>query len=338
MVVCKRCQRPLVNGRCESCPPERIVFVPPPLAPTGFVPDPPKPPPPPRDPELELLLARALESQDDEPALLVVSDALMERGDPRGRLISLMLEEEKQRDLMRKVKVNVLVRDHAASWTPPGARIVSYRRGLPDELEWSGATDPKHFVWQAARSIHVTAERVPPASIFHEPRPRLRRLTGLNRGFFSHVTSLAPENLEFLDAFLDTDDLLGDLAGPLSRLPSLRSVTLRTAKFQFDPRSTPNHVRSFVSSVAHSGLERIRLWLPRFSLVDLLDAISDAPHIHVTFLIAWKSKRVASFVVEVDVRRRVFLVPQGSLDDQEGRNLGATFEDELGDKLPVVEV
>jgi hypothetical protein len=58
--------------------------------------------------ELERMHARAAENLDDDHLLLVLSDALMEKGDPQGRLIAFMLEEERATDLMRKVKVHAL--------------------------------------------------------------------------------------------------------------------------------------------------------------------------------------------------------------------------------------
>lgn len=264
----------------------------------GLTPNPPAPPPPqrtfspgvwPRSPLQstdadEAMLERGADHPEDEAHLRVLSDALMEQNDPRGRLISLQLEEELGSDLMRKVKVNVIARDHGPGWSPPGARILSFHRGFASDLEWTGETDPEHVAWRSARHVRCTMQQVPSRSVFDVQRPNLRRVSGLHRPLLRHVFEARPPNLEELDGAIHRDELLqGELATQLERFPRLRRVSLRTTQLEFDRELSPLHLRSFLSRATR--LERVRLTMPFLPFLALETACAVAPSVLVQFIV-----------------------------------------------------
>lgn len=294
----------------------------------------PAPKPPPRPPsELEQLLDRAADALDDEEALLVIADALMERGDPRGRLIAFMLQEEREPDLMRKVKINVLIRDHGAEWTPAGARVTGYHRGFPAELEWTGDSDPLHLAWRTARAIDVSVRGLQLRSVFDRPRPRLRRVTGLSPTFFQHVAWSAPANLEELEGFVHTERLLSDVPKLLSRMPKLRRVTLRTTNDTFDPSLEASHVKAFLTYAASSGLVEARLSAPRLKLTDIDACLNVAPRVEVFFVIPWEDAKGRAISLSVDPRRRRLVIPQGAGENALLSDLVADLAQWFGEKL-----
>jgi predicted Zn finger-like uncharacterized protein len=293
-------------------------------------------PPEPVDP-LDRMLTHAADHLDDEQPLLVLSDALMERGDPRGRLIAFMLEEERQSDLMRKVKVNVLTRDHAAQWAPPGARITGFHRGLPADLEWSGPTDPHHLAWRSARSLHVTLGRVPKPSFFDVPRPNLRRVSGLNRAFFTHVAAIAPAGLEAIDGQVHTDELLNDAARTLTRMPRLQFATLRSTRQLLDGRLREQHLRSFLEAAGRSSLKGVRLSMPQLPLAVIDSCLAAAPRLSVQFVIPFEDFSRRPITLGVDPRRRLFLTPAGMFVDYRLRQVCDDLSAMLGETLSIVQ-
>ena len=305
---------------------------------TGKLGDSQKParPPKPVDP-LDRMLAHAADHLDDEQSLLVLSDALMERGDPRGRLIAFMLEEERQSDLMRKVKVNVLTRDHAAQWAPPGARITGFHRGLPADLEWSGPTDPHHLAWRSARSLHVTLGRVPKPSFFDVPRPNLRRVSGLNRAFFTHVAAIAPAGLEAIDGQVHTDELLNDAARTLTRMPRLQFATLRSTRQLLDGRLREQHLRSFLEAAGRSSLKGVRLSMPQLPLAVIDRCLTVAPRLSVQFVIPFGDFSHRPITLGVDPQRRLFLTPAGMFVDYRLRQVCDDLSAMLGETLSIVQ-
>lgn len=279
--------------------------VPAPRAPQPeFVPRPPT--------EAERILDRVAGDLEDEQALLVASDALMELGDARGRLIAFMLEEERQTDLMRKVKVNVLIRDHAEQWAPPGARFISFRRGLPIDVEWNGPCDPAHHAWRSARNINATLERVPRPSVFDVERPRLTRFTCTNRALFEHVLAAGAKNLEVLDGHIERDQLLEGLATTLSRFSKLRLVTLRSTTQQFDAGLAPIHLRAFLAAASRlPSLKLVRLSMSRLPPAELAACLAVAPGLTVQFVMPWNGVNEKPCTLGIDTQRMQILLPEG---------------------------
>jgi hypothetical protein len=281
------------------------------------------------------MFARAAEAPEDEQLLLVLSDALMERGDARGRLIAFMLEEERGSELMRRVKVNVLIRDNERNWAPPGAKITAFDRGLPSELEWSGPTDPEHLAWRSARSLHVTLERPPEDSVFEIARPNLRAITGLSAEMMSHVLSLAPKGLRELSGRCRRDHLAA-LSGALSRFPQLEELSLQTVLQGSDARLLPEHVAALAPSV--SKLKRLRITLPRISFRELeLLKQRFAAGLDLKFLVPLNVLASQTAMLLLDVDQRALLVPRGSKVPQ-AELLRRSLSEFLGEELTLVRV
>lgn len=79
------------------------------------------------DDEARMLDAITAALDDDEPRL-VYADWLLERGDPRGELIALMLAGQKPK------RIQTLIETHGAEWLGPltnAVRKVKWRRGFP---------------------------------------------------------------------------------------------------------------------------------------------------------------------------------------------------------------
>lgn len=255
------------------------------------------------------MIREAAEHLDDDRAMRVLSDALMEHDDPRGLLITLMLEEERQSEPTRKARVDALITDFAPKWAPPGARITGFRRGLPVTFEWNGPTDPQHVAWCSARSIHATLTEVPSASVFDVMRPQLTTITGLQRRLFEHVLGAAPPNLEVIDGEVPTEALLNGLAASFERLTKLEFATARSTHLLVDPGLGEPHLRGALQAAAR--LKRIRLSLPNLRL-DAIDTIlASAPQLDVQFIAPWLDFRDEPITVNVDLRRRTLSMPGG---------------------------
>jgi hypothetical protein len=279
--------------------------------------------------------AHSAEHLDDEQALLVLSDALMEQGDPQGRLIAFMLEEERGTELMRKVKVNVLIRDHAAQWAPAGAKITAFHRGLPTELEWFGATDPHHVSWRSARAIACSLETVPSPSVFEVIRPQLERVSGLNRALLAHVLVAAPPQLASLDVLLFNEAQAEAITRTRARLPALNRLTLRTTLAPLDDSLRDGRLRMVME--ASRGLRGVRLSMPRLSLALIDECLALAPKLDLQFVIPWRDVlQDAQIPLVVDPRRRLLHVPQSLWFDTQLRDFLATLYGLLGEELQVV--
>ena len=101
---------------------------------------PPRTAPPPAAPAYGDALVREVQARPDaDDARLVLADALLAHGDPRGELISLQLAAAA--DDRRLERIDQLLREHARSWLGP-LREVTYRvrfeRGFVARLELNG--------------------------------------------------------------------------------------------------------------------------------------------------------------------------------------------------------
>ncbi len=280
---------PRMFGTVQQPPPQptgkRMIFGFPPVPAPSAAPVEPAPVPP--ESELDAMLRRLAAAPDDLDARIVAADWLLERGDPRGRLMSLQLEEERlPPDLNRKVKINVLVRDHGAHWSPPGTRAPAFRRGLLHHVEWVSSTDPQHPGWASVESIRCTRPNVPRAggSAF-TATPLLKRVTDLSREMLMHLLATRPGRLEELGIALMPADFLG-LSRVLAPVPNLRALTLRATTNHIDRRVTPEHLESVLAQFP--ALERLTISLPSGRL-DALWRIRNtrAPKLRLEFLVPW---------------------------------------------------
>lgn len=259
---------------------------------------------------VEELYVFAAEHPDDEQALLVLADALMEHGDPRGHLIAFTLQEEQESEVHRKVKVNVIVRDHLAKWEPPGGVIRRLHRGFPVELAWVGPSPPEHLAWCSAETIQVRIQELPERSVLDVPRPRLRRLTELNGELLRHVAEVAPPHLEGLEARLTVRELAEEASKALAKLHGVRRATLATTTEAADERLTEAALRSALTALPR--LERVQLSLPRLHFATIARAVQLVPELDVQFLVPWEDLPGRTLQLVVDPRRRVLRIPTGS--------------------------
>lgn len=253
--------------------------------------------------------ADAVADLDDASGLQVLADALLEQGDPQGELIALALEEERTPSLPRRAKMSALIREHGATWTPPGARITAFHRGLPSELEWSGPTDPAHVGWRAARGIHVALSVPPERSVFELPRPHLRRLTGLQPQLFSHVAAAAPAYVERLEAQLFGSGI-SEVVDSLARLSKLRRVSIQTTPELVDLGLDASQVRQFLTGARRLGLEVVRLSLPALTLDVLSALVEEVSSLDLRFVVPCNDRRGQPALLAFDVRRRALRVPR----------------------------
>lgn len=288
---------------------------------------PPPPPPPPTD-ELGQWLVRVTDRPDDVALRLVFADWLLERGDPRGRLMALQLEDERSPpDLMRKVKINVLVRDHGPSWCPPGTRPRAFRRGLPSAVEWNAPTDPAHLAWRSIDTVHCALPEgpVPRGSPFAFARPTLRAVTGVDRQLFAHLLAAPLAGLTQLSV-RDVDADAPSLAARALTFPALRTLALRTTAAERDARLGAAQLEQVLRQCA--TLERLSLSLPALPVAPVLALRARlAPRLTLRFLIDWETLRLP-FTLELDPDTGALVVPghvPGTVTDyaeELGRELG----------------
>lgn len=189
-----------------------------------------RPPAPPQDEAVRELLARVLAAPDDDGPRLVLADLLLERGEPRGRFIALQVEHARSPpDLHRKVKMNVLQRDHGARWLPPGVRAETavFRRGFLHEAEWTSGTAPDHPEWRLVEVLRGAGGEAHGPSVLAVPRPRLRVVTGASALLLAEVLQRPPPGLEELDASVEPQRFVGPFARELKVLPRLRRLGVR---------------------------------------------------------------------------------------------------------------
>ncbi len=122
----------------------------------------------------EALMAAVLAAPDDDAIRLVLADALQERGDPRGELISLQIARAKGPPDPRALKrERALLNANAKTWLGPLAAVVRgpvFERGFLDactvEMKTKAAaiTEGDHPEWATVRAItFVRTSRITPA-------------------------------------------------------------------------------------------------------------------------------------------------------------------------------
>ena len=278
--------------------------------------------------EGDVLWDRVGEAFDDVDTLRVLSDALQERGDPRGRLLAMQLDEELGRDLMRKVKINVLLRDFGPQWAPPGARVLEYRRGIPHSLVWEQAvTDPEHPAWRLVRELDCALTSVPTPSVFDVERPRLRAVTGLSFPMLRHLLDAAPPAIERLDAQAPAGELVGFFIDRLARLPRLRELTLRTTRGRIDTTLSGWQLSLLVQRMAQA--RRLRFSLPAIPLAELDALCAAAPALEVQGLVMLTPSTGGPIELVFDIASRTLRVPRflglNALTDFVARELSQTL-------------
>ncbi len=114
---------------------------------------------------LEALLAAIYDAPDDDAPRLVYSDALLERGDPRGELISLQMRRDLDRDANKREKE--LLETYGKQWLGELAPVVmagfTFERGFLSECRIDNRHVDRvrklagHPAWATVRSISGSA-------------------------------------------------------------------------------------------------------------------------------------------------------------------------------------
>jgi uncharacterized protein (TIGR02996 family) len=199
---------------------------------------------------LELVL---LEPEDDGPRE-VLSDYWLERGDPRGQLVTLQLKVARGdgREADHKA-IRALLREHEKHWLGELALVTNqrvFRRGFLDEAELlqNAAADPK--VWESA----ALAAALTTVGIIHKGKANethfrrfvfspvarsLREVTVVSKGMLMELCARAePWGIEHLDvAFVPDKKALGAIAESTA-LPNLAKLTVGVAEDKLEKLMT----------------------------------------------------------------------------------------------------
>lgn len=197
--------------------------------------------------ELDDLLSAVYADPTDNAARLVYADALLERGDPRGELISVQMRlAEHPNDREAKQREKALLERHAKSWLGTAGRYIAadfvFERGFLASCRIKG--DPKDLGALAADPIWSTVHTFAGSwTIARSPHMKsLRALTFVAEYWDPEEDEGVPNWKELLEgperpletldyeSDLDTDDEVRALHAAKA-LPHLRSLTLGEAAF-----------------------------------------------------------------------------------------------------------
>lgn len=209
----------------------------------------PKPNDAPSEDEAALLELVLVDLEDDGPRE-VLSDFWLERGDPRGELVTLQLRIARKAATEADEKaVRALLREHERSWLGELALVTKSRvfaRGFLDEVELlqNAAAEPK--VWETAplspslptvRTIHKgKANETHYRRFVLSPMARsLRELTVISKGMLKEACARkGPWPIEHLAlAFMPDKKVLDSIAQSIA-FPRLTKVTLGLTEGKVD--------------------------------------------------------------------------------------------------------
>jgi uncharacterized protein (TIGR02996 family) len=118
---------------------------------------------------VESLLAEVYAHPDDDAPRMVLADALLERGDPRGEFITLQLVRgrngeptERERELLKK---------HGRSWLGPLATVLSFGKGYSGTEFERGFVVKADFIFKIEKKLPLVARDPGWATIEHSPTP-----------------------------------------------------------------------------------------------------------------------------------------------------------------------
>jgi uncharacterized protein (TIGR02996 family) len=172
-----------------------------------------EPPAPSRAPaDLDRLWAECLAHPDDDGPRVVLADALLERGDPRGEFISLQLSSTLD-DTQRK-RAAALLRQHEKDWLGDLATVTKqrvWRRGFLEEAELARNASADTATWKRAAG---------------DPRlATLRRLAkGASNEAHYEAFVLSPAMRALRDLEVRTAGLIEQLAELPRRIETMRFV------------------------------------------------------------------------------------------------------------------
>lgn len=229
----------------------------------------------PREQDEDALLLAVLERPDDVSLRAVLRDALLERGDPRGRLMAL------QAGVPDEKKVAAFIKQHRDALLGPLAPLLKhavFRDGFLVDATLKQSSTHGHSLARVASAGHplwATVERlVGPGDAEITMHPVMRSLRTLEHSELSVKVMRALSVTRLLSYRLSQADALA-LGADLSLLPALRELhvvvsptdvplLLRRAEqldaFHVDlPTTLPREVPHLVSAIADLGVRQSSL-------------------------------------------------------------------------------
>jgi uncharacterized protein (TIGR02996 family) len=105
---------------------------------------------------VDTLFEAVFANPDDDAALLVLADALSERGDPLGEFITIQVQASPLRAKgLALLRERALLDEHRRRWAPPATRFHRFRRGLLRRCQLTGPTDPDHRGWRSLDRLEL---------------------------------------------------------------------------------------------------------------------------------------------------------------------------------------
>jgi hypothetical protein len=168
------------------------------------------------------------------------------------------------------------------------------------------------------------------------PRPRLKRVSGLDRKLFDELLAAAPPNLEAVSASISDEPQAESVARARARLPRLAFVRLESTNARFDDSLGEGPLRAVMQ--AARGLKGLQLSLPRLSLATIDACLALAPQLEVQLLTPWLERiSRAPADLRIDPRRRQICLPPRVWLDAQLRTSLAEVGAILGEELSVIE-
>jgi uncharacterized protein (TIGR02996 family) len=210
---------------------------------------------------LDELFRAIWERPTDSELRLVLADALLEAGDPRGELIQL--QQNPRAD--QEQRVMRLIQQHGLTWLGSlrGAVLpISYELGF---LASCVAIDPDAGGRIEWATVHTVQLETPAIDFLFDPVMRsLRRVTGVQDGHLKQLLR-APRRPAQIETTLPWSRLT-KLYPRLARMPELQLFTLRGLRLSRDPAA-----RFGALDVDYTdGLQRLLESLPSNALTSLI--------------------------------------------------------------------
>jgi hypothetical protein len=199
---------------------------------------PPAPPQPVRRPlpaqvdvtSAQVLLASAHEVFDDDVAMAVLADKLIDAGHPQGALMSMQLMRGRA---PASAEETAFLTHRAKEFLPTGVATFEFgfERGFPTEVRWEGPTDPRHAAWLTVKSIVVApgVHVAPGQTPFTGPLPRLLAMKNASPGVLEFIPRALAQRLETLGLDDSSFELSTSALKQLARMPGLRRLELLQA-------------------------------------------------------------------------------------------------------------
>jgi len=251
---------------------------------------------------------------DDDAPRLVLADALIEHGDPRGEFIALQLRPEpwSRADLARQRR---LLKLHEKEWLGPVALVTTkasriWRRGFLDDCTFwpkRGQVPAAvgHPAWAGVRRFTLDATDGGARELLMHPV--MRGLRFLHGGAEPVIEALAQASQPFAieelsGAFIDDDGLWHSLLDPVG-MPSLRTLQFT---FWYGADDDPTKLRPIWKSRLGRQLDVLRLKLYPFYFRDwATEILAHAPMAVEIDLNAWmriEKKRLVVWPSDSDLR------------------------------------